>query len=81
MLNKKGNKMSQKERILKHLQNGYPITPLDALNKFGCFRLSAVIFDLRHEGYYIVTRNVTNINNKIYAEYKLVNSPIGQVEF
>ena len=39
-----GNK-TQKQNILDHLKSGYGITPLDALQKFGCFRLAAVIHD------------------------------------
>ena len=30
---------SQKKRILRYLLNGNSLTPLDALNLFGCFRL------------------------------------------
>ena len=36
---------SQNERILAHLKKGKKITPLDALEKFGCFRLAARISD------------------------------------
>ena len=34
---------SQYDMILKHLKRGDSITPLDALDKYGCFRLAAVI--------------------------------------
>lgn len=40
---------TQRNLIRKHLLDGYTITPLDALNLYGCFRLSAVIHTLRHE--------------------------------
>lgn len=39
--------------ILNALLNGEELTPLDALRRFGCFRLAARIFDLRKEGYVI----------------------------
>ena len=43
---------SQCSAILEHLKKGLSITPLEALNRFGCFRLSARIHDLRHkQGY------------------------------
>ena len=64
---------SQKTRILKHLEDGRSITPLDALNLFGCFRLSAVIFDLKEEGHDIQTKMVTNQNGKKFASYTLLS--------
>jgi len=56
---------------LKRTEDG--ITPLDALEKFGCFRLSARIADLRDEGHNIVTLRETK-NGKTYARYKLERS-------
>ena len=41
--------MSQQDRILYHLSSGHPITPLEALEKFGCFRLSSVIHRLKKD--------------------------------
>lgn len=35
--------------IRNYLLGGNSITPLDALNLCGCFRLSAIIYILRHE--------------------------------
>lgn len=40
-------KMTQKDLILKHLLRGMSLTPLEALSRFGCFRLGARIYDLR----------------------------------
>lgn len=62
--------LSQKEAILKHLIKGKKITPIDALNKFGCFRLSARIADLRNEGFKIKTE--IKKGKKNYAVYSLV---------
>lgn len=47
--------MSQRTDILDHLRGGKSITPLEALAKFGCFRLADVIWKLRREGYAITT--------------------------
>ena len=47
--------MTQKERILKALEEGRELTPKDAINEFGCFRLSARICDLKEEGHNIIT--------------------------
>ena len=61
---------SQTALIKGWLLNGYSITQLDALNMFGCFRLSARIANLREEGLDIVTDMVT-INDKRIAKYYL----------
>ena len=46
---------TQNDMILVALKNGERITPLSALESFGCFRLSARIWDLRNEGHPINT--------------------------
>ena len=64
------NTKSQNEEILLHLQSGKPITPLEALEKFGCFRLGGRIYELKQQGHSIVTNMVTK-NGKRYAQYRL----------
>jgi hypothetical protein len=61
--------MTQCRRILAHLKRG-PITPMQALDQYGCFRLAARIADLREEGHPILTERVKR-NNKVYARYRL----------
>ena len=63
-------KESQNALIKGWLLNGYSITPMEALNMFGCFRLSARIANLREEGLAVVTDMVT-INDKRVARYYL----------
>jgi len=46
----KSSKISQKQAIKEWLLAGHKITPLDALEMFGCFRLGAQIFNLKAEG-------------------------------
>lgn len=41
--------MTQREMIRQHLINHHSITPLEALNLYGVYRLSDVIFKLRKE--------------------------------
>ena len=41
--------VSQAKNILAHLVQHKTITPLEALNQYGCFRLSAVIFNLKKD--------------------------------
>jgi uncharacterized protein YjhX (UPF0386 family) len=64
---------SQNERILQHLKRGGKITPLDALEKFGCFRLAARISDLRKDGHLISTENLTK-DGKTFASYKYIKA-------
>ena len=63
--------MTQNQQIKGYLENGKSITPIEALNKFGCFRLAARISDLRNEGLNIATKIVTK-KGKSYASYRLV---------
>ena len=64
---------SQSEQILKYLQAGNALTPLEALRKFNCLRLGARIYDLRQLGYQINSRLITDEHTKKrYASYSLV---------
>ena len=62
---------TQKEQIKKYLLSRKTITPIQALNKFGCFRLAAVIYKLKNEGLKIVTE-MEYSKNKQFARYRLV---------
>jgi hypothetical protein len=62
---------TQKEQIKKYLLSRKTITPIQALNKFGCFRLAAVIYKLKNEGLKIATEMEYN-KNKQFARYRLV---------
>jgi hypothetical protein len=61
---------SQTQLIKNHLESGNSITPIEALNLFGCFRLSARIKDLRDQGLDITTENITQ-NGKTFAKYSM----------
>ena len=61
--------MSQNKQILKYLQDGNSITPIEALNKFDCLRLAARISDLRDKGFNIDTIEEIGTNGKRYARY------------
>lgn len=62
---------SQNAKILKHLKKHGSITPLEALTKYGCFRLSARIYQLKSLGFSIKTEIIHNLKlNKRYAKYK-----------
>lgn len=62
---------SQCEQILAHLKTR-PITPLEALDLYGCFRLGARVWDLRQDGHDIHTELVER-NGKRFAQYQMAN--------
>lgn len=59
---------SQSSKILRYLKKGKSITSLEALRKFGCFRLSGRIYDLRKDGHKIFSQFVRK-NDKVFSEY------------
>ena len=62
---------SQNARILTYLQQGNSLTPLEALQWFGCLRLAARVLDLREAGHDIYSVPVTLRNKKRVACYRL----------
>ena len=67
--------MSDKLRVLQHLQERGSITPLEAFDGFGCYRLGARIWELRRDGHDISTEIVQDVDRngepKRYARYTL----------
>jgi Helix-turn-helix domain len=63
----------QCSRILEFLKAGNRITPIDALNLFGCFRLGGRVYDLRKAGYKIERDMIKLKNGKRVAEYRLAS--------
>lgn len=80
--------MSQAQDILDYLWTGNTLTPLEALDKFKCFRLASRIHELRKAGYAIETIPPTD-SGKDFAVYyligymgeKSVNDPKGVSSF
>jgi hypothetical protein len=58
---------THKDNVLIWLQSGKTITPIEALEYLGNFRLAASICELRKEGY-----NIQDISNRQWSEYKLI---------
>lgn len=65
--------MTQNKQILNYLKTGKSITPLEALYEFGCFRLSARIFDLKKDGWPITCDRLDVGDDKMVGHYTLVN--------
>lgn len=70
-------KLTHKKLIREHLRRFGSITPLEALREYGCYRLGAVVFNLRRdESLPIITERqeaVSKItgNTVRYAKYIL----------
>lgn len=65
---------SQSAQIKAALLAGETLTPLDALRRFGCFRLGARIWELRHKcGMDIRAVRHTTESGKTVAAYSLNN--------
>ena len=62
---------SQNAMILNFLESGGSLTPIEALEKFQCFRLAARMNDLRNKGYVIQTEILKDDNGKSYASYSI----------
>ena len=61
----------QWERILDYLLAGNSITPVEALNKFGSFRLSERIREIQELGYLIDKRMVDTLGGARVMEYRI----------
>ena len=63
-------------RLLEYLKEFKHITSLDAIRDLGNTRLSATIYELRKDGYNIISEDLTVKNrwgnNTIIALYKLI---------
>ena len=67
--------MTQCDKILFHLQTIGSITPVEALDQYGCFRLAARVAELKDEGYQI-TSEIVQKKNRFgetvrFAKYRL----------
>ena len=54
--------LTQKEMILRFMQENGSITQAEAVTEFGCYRLGARIWDLKRDGYAIESTMITKKN-------------------
>lgn len=62
---------AQNQMIINYLKTGKILTPLEALDMFGCLRLSARIYDLKDKGWPIHCERKPTNNGKIVGHYSL----------
>ena len=65
---------SQNKQIKAWLESRKSITPLDALNLFGSFRIGARIFDLKNDYGMDIKTEMVEENGKRFARYSLVKN-------
>ena len=61
-------KKTQKQNVIDHLVEHKSITPLEALNLYGIFRLGAIIHTLRHKHKMHINSKIAD-GDKNYAIY------------
>lgn len=67
--------LSKTDQLKIHILSGKSITGKQALERFGLYRLSAVIFRMRMEGHDIVTTQFVE-RGEVFAKYQLRNPPL-----
>lgn len=67
----KDTSFTQYSQILDWLKSGRTITPLEALERFGCLRLGARIYEMKRAGILVKREMVKISKNKRVARYSL----------
>ena len=62
---------NQEQQILRHLLAGESLTALEALQRFGVFRLAARVFRLRQKGFPVLTHMAEMAGGKRVAVYAM----------
>jgi hypothetical protein len=69
---------TQRDKIRTWLDWGFSLTAMDALGKFGCFRLAARIYELNKMGANIA-KVYKMVNGARFAEYHMVKPKVRKV--
>ena len=73
-------KLTQCERILRHLEDYGSITSMEAVNEYGIMRLASRINDLKSQGIAIASERATGKNrygeSTSYSVYRLANMEV-----
>ena len=62
---------TQESLVLRALLAGESVTPMDALRRWGIFRLAARVFRLRQKGFPVLTRMAEMAGGKRVAVYAM----------
>lgn len=73
-------KLTQCDRILRHMKDYGSIDPMVAIKEYGCMRLASRIADLKGQGYEIVAERTKGENRygeaTSYCVYRLRNKEV-----
>ncbi|MBR5199235.1 MAG: helix-turn-helix domain-containing protein [Bacteroidales bacterium] len=73
-------KLTQCDRIIRHLNDHGSITSLEAMSEYGIMRLASRINDLKGMGYPILSERMTGKNRynetTSYSVYRLANKEV-----
>lgn len=73
-------KMTQCDRILRHMRDYGTIDPMTAIKDYGCMRLASRIADLKGMGYEIIAERTKGENRygeqTSYCVYRLANKEV-----
>ena len=73
-------KLTQCDRIIRHLKDHGSITSLEAMSEYGIMRLASRITDLKGMGYPILSERMTGKNRynetTSYSIYRLANKEV-----
>ena len=73
-------KLTQCDRILRHMKDYGSIDPMIAIRDYGCMRLASRIADLKGQGYDIVSERKKGKNRygetTSYSTYRLANREV-----
>lgn len=76
--------MTQQRRVLEHLKKYGSITPLEALDRYGIYRLSVQIWRLRKKGHNILTDEMEGTNRLgepiKYGKYIYIGANHGDIQ-
>ena len=68
--------MTQKQRIIRHLNDKGSITALEAMKEYGIMRLTSRVSELKDEGYKIRSEFVSSMNRYnepvSFSKYSLI---------
>ena len=74
------SKLTQCERIIRHMTDYGSIDPMEAIYEYGCMRLASRISDLKRQGYPIVSERTKGKNrygeDTSYCTYRLANKEV-----
>jgi hypothetical protein len=67
---------TQNQMVLNYLKTGKVLTPIEALDLFGCFRLSARVYELKDKGWPIHCKRKALPLGKVVGHYSMTQDKL-----